>query len=345
MRAVRVESFGGLALPLRDVAAPGRLGPDEILIDVHTAPINFADVLVACGKYQFRPQLPFTPCGECSGVVAAVGEGVSRFRPGDRVAVLGPRRTLSDTMHVIGTLSEQTVADVDNLMPVPESLTLEQAALFRSNYETAAYALHLAGLEAGETLLVLGAGGGTGFAAITIAKALGARVIGSASREDRRELASRAGADFVIDTQAEDWRQQVNEITAGHGVDCVYDPVGGAATEKAFRALRFQGRHLVIGFASGTIPSLPVNLALMKGASLIGANLLRGLREEPEVAAQTRASAWELLAAGKLTLPPVARRYGLEQASAAMAAVAGAECAGRVVVSVNPALDRARRLP
>jgi NADPH2:quinone reductase len=339
MRAVMVESYDGFPFPLRETESPDALGAEEILVAVHTAPVNFADTLVARGLYQFRPDLPFTPCGECSGVIEQVGSAVRDFSPGDRVACMGPRVSAHDRMKIAGTLAEKTVVDACNPVKIPDGLSLEQAALFRSNYETASYGLHHGQLKAGETLLVLGAGGGAGFAAVSMGKALGATVIGSASTADRRDHAKLAGADHVIDSQAQDWRAQVDALTGGRGLDCVYDPVGGDATERAFRALGFRGRHVVIGFAAGTIPRLPVNLALMKAASLVGANMLRGIREEPEVTAMTSARAWDLLRAGRLVLPRIARRYPLERASEAMEAVASGECAGRVVVSVNPALD------
>ena len=223
---------------------------------------------------------------------------------------------------------------------MPEQLSLELACLFRSNAETALYGLQLARLEAGETLLVLGAGGGTASAAVALGKYFGARVIASASSEAKRRITIEAGADVAIDSGATDWRAQV-EAAAGGGpdrpgkVDVIYDPNGGDMSERAFRTLGYGGRHLVVGFAAGTIPKLPLNLTLMKSASVIGANLLNAYEEEPERCRENARLVLDLLAAGKLPEPVIAKRYPLEQAAEAYAEVAAGRIAGRVLITIG----------
>jgi NADPH2:quinone reductase len=315
-------------------------GPGEVLIAVDTAGVVFGDTLIASGIYQVRPKLPFTPGSECAGIVEAVGAGVTEYRPGDRVAALGFIGDSRQSQRILGAFAEKIVAPLRNVQAIPDTiLSLETAALFRSNTESSYYALQRGHLRAGEIMLVLGAGGGTGVAAIELGKMLGARVIGSASSAEKREIARNAGADDVIDTNDPNWRSKVNELTDGRGVDVVFDPLGADRTERAFRALAYGGRLLVVGFAAGHIPKLPTNLALMKGASLVGANMLRGWEMEPELVAANARALMTWFGEGKLSVPPVARRYPLAKAGEALADVAGGRTAGRVVVSIAPHVD------
>lgn len=335
MKAIMVREWAEpQEYPMEDVPVPAP-GPGEVLIAVHTVSIVFGDTLIAKGAYQVRPHLPFTPGSECSGVIEAVGEGVSEFQPGDRVAALGFIGKSRETRRILGSCREKLVAPMRNVLKIPDGVDLEQAALFRSNTETSYFALQEGRLKAGETLLVLGAGGGTGYAAVELGKMMGARVIASASSQDKRDIALAGGADHAIDTKAENWREQVEAIVGDKGVDVVYDPVGGDQAERAFRTLGYGGRHLVIGFAAGYIPKLPLNLPLMKASSVIGANLLRGWEAEPERVADNARFLMEKLAEGKLSTPPVAKRYPLAQAGDALREVASGKTAGRILVSMG----------
>jgi NADPH2:quinone reductase len=232
-------------------------------------------------------------------------------------------------------MAEFAAIPAQNAVRVPKAGRLEQAALFRSNAETSAFALRKAVLAPGETLLVLGAGGGTGYSAVQLGKLAGARVLASASSPEKRAIALEAGADAAVDSGAADWREQVAAFAGPDGVDVVYDPLGGAQTERAFRTLGWNGRHLMVGFAAGEIPSLPCNLPLLKGASLVGANLLQAQKFEPQACAREAERLMALFGEGRLGAPPIGRRYSLDQVAEAYAAVASGTVAGRVVVRVG----------
>lgn len=304
----------------------------QLLVKVDTAAIVFGDTLITRGHYQVRPNLPFTPGAEGAGTIVAVGAGVNGLVPGDRVAVCGFVRGAEASGSVVGMMTEYALIPQDNALLVPDRVSLEDAALFRSNAETAAFALRKGHLSAGETLMVLGAGGGTGQAAVQFGKYLGARVIASASTPEKRQLALQAGADAAIDSRAPDWRGQVETLTRGKGLDVVFDPVGGDYTEQAFRALRWDGRHLMIGFASGAIPRLPCNLPLVKGAHLLGCNLLQASTHDPGRYHALAHEMMGLLADGVLSVPPVARRYPLAGIAEAYEEAASSRIAGRIVV-------------
>lgn len=309
---------------------------NEVLLAVHTAAISFGDTLIATGRYQIQPLLPFVPGSECSGTVVALGTGVAGFEIGDRVAVRGFSGEARVDRKIVGSLAQYTAIPADSAVIVPDSVPLVEAALFRANTETSAFALRKAGLKAGETLLVLGAGGGTGFAAVQLGKLAGARVLASASSPEKREIALNAGAEYAIDSADPDWRAKVDAFAKGRGIDVVYDPLGGAQTERAFRTLGWNGRHLVIGFAAGQIPALPTNLPLLKGASLVGVNLLQAMKYEPETCRSEVNRLMTLFGEGKLSVPPIARHYRLEEAAQAYADVAGGQVAGRIVIAVSP---------
>lgn len=327
MRAVLVKDFGPIAnLKIHDVPLP-QPGPGQLRIAVKAAGIGFVDALIVQGKYQVKPPTPFAPCGEYAGVVDAVGEGVTAFKAGDRVLAGG----------FMGGLSEYAIAPAAAAYPIPGAMSFEQGAMFRTNYATALHALRDRGdIQPGETLLVLGAAGGTGSAAIEVGKILGARVIAAASSDEKRQAAIAAGADEAVDYTDPAWRDCLKALTADKGVDVVFDPVGGPATETAFRSLAWKGRHLVIGFAAGDIPKLPINLALLKGASLVGVDIARfGNLHEPEKAAANVRELLSWFADGRLALQP-GRVLAFEDFAQGFNAMIGRSAIGKIVVRVSP---------
>ncbi|MFT4825851.1 MAG: NADPH2:quinone reductase [Cryomorphaceae bacterium] len=238
-----------------DWPAP-EVGDKDVLIDVKAAGLNFPDVLIIQGKYQIQPEMPFIPGGECSGTVAAVGSSVTRFKVGDDVISMGST----------GAFCEQVAVNEHAAFPMPKGLSFEQAAGISITYFTSYYALkQRANLQAGETLLVLGAAGGVGTTAIELGKLMGAKVIAAASSQEKLDLCKSLGADEVINYNEVSLKDTVKELTGGKGVDVVYDPVGGDYAEPAIRGMAWNGRYLVIGFASGPIPKIPLNLTLLKG--------------------------------------------------------------------------------
>jgi len=325
MRAVIAQAFGPPeSFSVEEVAAP-EPGPGEVTVAVRSVGLHFADLLISSGKYQVQPSIPFSPGSEFSGVVRALGEGVANVRVGDRVTA----GTLG------GALAEVVRVRAAGLVRLPDGMGFDEGSVFRAPYETSYHALVQRGrLAPGETVLVMGAAGAVGLAAVQLAKALGANVIASVSSEAKRAVALEGGADWVIDSGAADWREQVKTLTDGRGVDVAFDPVGGEQTERAFRSLAWKGRHLVIGFTAGQIPRLPVNLALLKGAELVGVEIRRFGLLEPEVAQENARRLAELYAQG-VVRPKIARRYPLERYVEAMQAVASGQVAGRVVVTVS----------
>lgn len=303
---------------------PGPPGPGQLRVAIKAVGISYVDVLTAMGKYQFTPPLPFIPGSEYAGVVEAVGEGVTNFAVGDHVNGSG----------MGGIFSEVNNFPASNVNRVPEGMDLETAAIFPVNYLTAWHALVDRGrAQKGETLLVLGAAGGTGFAAIQVGKYLGLRVIASASSEAKRAAALAGGADAAVETGAADWRDQVNAANNGKGIDLVFDPVGGDATEMAFRTLGYDGRHLVVGFPAG-LTTLRTNLALVKRASLVGVEMRGGGIERPEMMERSRAAVQQMAREG-LVRPAVAKRFRLEDYAEAMHAAFSGKVAGRVLLVMD----------
>lgn len=325
MKAVLCKAFGPAdTLVLEEVASPTP-AKNEILIDVHAAAVNFPDTLIIEGKYQFKPPFPFSPGGEAAGVVAAVGEKVSHLKPGDRVMALTGW----------GSFAEQVAAPAYNVMPIPKGIDFNSAAAFGMTYGTSMHALkQRANLQPGETLLVLGASGGVGLAAVEIGKAMGARVIAAASSAEKLEVAKAAGADALINYSEENLKDRVKELTGGQGADVIYDPVGGDLFDAAVRAINWNGRLLVVGFASGRIPELPVNLALLKGASVVGVFWGSFAQRQPQdnLANFQQLFAW--YAEGKLK-PLVSQTFPLERAADAINALANRTAVGKVVVEVR----------
>jgi len=261
MRAVRVhELIGPSGLRVDDIPDPSA-GPGQVLIDVRASGVNFPDVLLSRGLYQFKPPPPFSPGGECAGVVREVGAGVTRVAPGDRVALT----------QVSGTFVEKLVAPEAAVFKLPDAVSFEVGAATLLTYLTTYHALvDRAAIQPGETLLVLGAAGGVGVAACELGAALGARVIAAASTDDKLAFCREHGATDVINYAREDLKDRIKALTSGNGVNVVYDPIGGSYAEAALRGTAWQGRYLVIGFASGEIPKIPLNLVLLKGCQIVG---------------------------------------------------------------------------
>jgi NADPH2:quinone reductase len=322
-RAIIADEFGPPeAYSIREVDAPAP-GKGQIRVAVKAIGISYVDVLTAAGKYQVTPPLPFIPGSECAGIVEAVGEGVTNLAVGDRV--------MGSSFG--GIFAEMGTFRASSFNKVPEALTLEQGAVFPPSYLTGYHALSDRGhLKAGETLLVLGAAGATGIAAIQIGKQLGARVIASASSEEKRALCLAAGADAVVNTRSQAWRDEVKAAANGKSIDVVFDPVGGDMTDPAFRSLGYDGRYLVIGFTGG-ISSLKTNLPLVKTASLIGVQMRTFGENEPEKMAVTHANVMKLARQGVLK-PMIGKVYAFDDYREAMNAAFKGEGAGRVVMKV-----------
>lgn len=299
------------------------LGEHDVQIDVKAAGLNFPDVLIIQGKYQFQPEMPFIPGGECSGMVAAVGDKVTRYKVGDKVLSMG----------AAGAFCEQMVTNEFAVFPMPEGLSFEQAAGVSITYFTSYYALkQRANIQPGETLLVLGAAGGVGTTAIELGKLMGAKVIAAASSDEKLELCKQLGADEVINYSEVSLKDAVKELTGGKGVDVVYDPVGGDFSEPAVRSMAWNGRYLVIGFASGPIPTIPLNLTLLKGCSIVGVFWGRFSGEEPAVNLQNIEELWALFEQGKLS-PVVTDCFPIEQYEDAFNCLIERRARGKVIMT------------
>ncbi|MGX5649864.1 NADPH:quinone oxidoreductase family protein [Hydrogenophaga borbori] len=324
MKAVVCRQWGlpeSLVVDERPSPTPG---PGEVLIEVHAAGVNFPDTLIIQRKYQVQPELPFSPGGEVAGRVLALGPGVSGCRVGDRVVGSA----------AFGGFAQEAVVAAERVVPLPEDMPYEQAAAFVLAYGTSLHALKdRARLLAGETLLVLGAGGGVGIAAVEIGKAMGARVIAAASDAQKLALCVAHGADDTINYASEDLRERLSGLVPG-GPQVIFDPVGGALSETAFRGIAWEGRHLVVGFAAGEVPRLPLNLPLLKGASVMGVYWGAFLRRDPET---TRAHMRELFALRNsgAVRPPVTRSYRMEEAGQALRDVMERRVKGKVVILVR----------
>lgn len=295
---------------------------DDVVVDVKAAGVNFPDVLIIQNKYQAKPALPFAPGAEFSGVVSAVGRNVTDRRVGDRV--------IGSVTY--GAFAEKVKLPAMRTLPMPPSLDFERGAAFLLTYGTSYHALVDRGaLRAGETLLVLGAAGGVGLAAIEIGKALGARVIAAASSAEKLAVCREHGADEFIDYSSEDLRERLRALTGGRGPDVIYDPVGGGYAEPAFRSIAWRGRYLVIGFANGEIPKLPLNLALLKGAAIVGVFWGQYTQLEPASfhADVERMFGW--IAEGKLN-PHISARFSLAEGARALEHLLARRATGKVVV-------------
>lgn len=323
MKAIQASDLSSIdSYKLAELPVP-LPGPGEVRIRVAACGVGYVDALVALGRYQVKPPLPHVPGGEVAGWIDAVGDGVNGLAVGARVLA-----------QANGGFAQFALARAESVHGLPERMSMGQAAGFRINYVTALHALRdRAHLEAGETLLVIGAAGGTGLAAVQVGKLLGARVIGVASSEAKRAAVERHGADASLDRQPEGWRERLKAIVPD-GIDVVFDPVSGPLLQPAFRSLRWGGRHLVIGFASGDIPALPVNLPLLKGAALVGVDYRQfaAVYEAP----YARQELGELLGwvgEGRLD-PPVGRVFGFDQYREALTFALSGEGIGKTIFDV-----------
>ena len=323
MRAVLCKSFGPPdSLVVEDVPSPVP-GAGEVVISVRAAGVNFPDVLIIQNKYQLKPPLPFSPGSEVAGVIKEVGEGVTAFKPGDQVmAITG-----------YGGFAQEVKADARRVLELPVSMDFKTGAAFGLAYATSDHALRDRGeLKAGETLLVLGAAGGVGLAAIEIGKAVGARVIACASSEDKLGVCCEHGADATINYATDDLREQIKAQTGGTGPDVIYDPVGGPFTEPALRSIAWRGRLLVVGFAAGDIPKIPLNLTLLKGCAIVGVFWGDFARREPArfAASMDQLARWH--AEGRIK-PHVSATFPLEHAADALQLMAERKVSGKLVLS------------
>src|SRR6267378_4209178 len=322
VKALLCREYGPIdRLRVEEVPSP-RAGPNEVVVEVRASSLNFPDALLVQGLYQVKPPLPFSPGMELAGVVTQVGAGVRDLALGDRV-IASPGR---------GGFAQECLVPAERVARLPEGMDYETGSAFMLTYCTSLHALQDCGhLAPGETLVVLGAAGGVGSSAIEIGKALGARVIAAASSDDKLAFCKELGADETIDYQSADLRQRILDLTGGKGADVVYDPVGGAHTEAALRATGWHGRLLVIGFASGVIPQVKLNLALLKERSLIGVYWGDWVQRDP---AGQRRNAEQLAAwfAQARIKPAVSERVALADAPAAMARLLERKVKGKVVV-------------
>ena len=325
MKAIVCDAWGApSSLVLRDLPSPVP-GPAQVLVRTRAAAVNFPDALIVAGKYQFRPEFPFSPGGELSGEIIAVGADVSHLTVGDKIVGLTP----------CGAYAQEVVVDATHVLPLPRDIAddeLEVAGSFVLTYGTSLHALKdRAQVRPGETLLVLGAGGGVGIAAVEIGKLLGMRVIAAASSEAKLTAASDHGADETIEYTREDLRERVKALTGGRGVDVVYDPVGGDFAEPALRSVGWRGRYLVVGFAAGEIPKIPINLLLLKGSSLVGVFWGDFVRREPALNAANMKQLFAWLRERQIH-PHISRRYPLSRAADALDALLARQAVGKLVI-------------
>ena len=323
MKAVLCKAFGPPeTLVIEDVPSPVP-GPGQVVISVKAASVNFPDTLIIQNKYQYKPTLPFSPGSECAGLVKAIGEGVTRVKAGDRVMAVT----------TYGSFAEEVCTDQSRVLQIPVGMDFPTASAFTLTYGTSAHALVDRGdLKAGETLMVLGASGGVGLAAIEIGKALGARVIACASTTGKLDVCLEHGADETINYTQQDLRERAKLLTNGNGVDVVYDPVGGAHSEIALRSMAWRGRFLVVGFAAGEIPKIPLNLTLLKGCSIVGVFWGEFMKREPQRFAEVIEQLGAWFQAGKLK-PYVSKTLPLERAAEALELMGSRQVKGKLVLT------------
>lgn len=326
VQAAKLDSIADYRMIETELPEPG---DGEVLIRVAACGMGYVDALVALGGYQVKPPVPFTPGQEVGGTVAAVGSNASGFAAGDRVMASS----------FGGGLAEYVTAASASVSLLPPNMSFAQAAGFRVNYLTALHGLRdRAGLQAGERLLVFGAAGGVGTAAVQVGRLLGAHVIAVASSDGKRAFAAAHGAHACLDADPEGWRERLKAACGGKGPDVIFDPVAGVLFEPAFRSLAWRGRHLVVGFVGGPIPKLPINLALMKGSSLVGVDVRQFLLYEQALAQRHLAELLEWVAAGSL-VPPVGRCFALDEFADAMQFAMSGKGTGKAVVILDAAAD------
>ena len=324
MKAVLcVEHGGPEKLVIGDVPVP-EPGKGQVRIAVRCVGVNFPDTLIIQNLYQFKPALPFSPGGEAAGIVDAVGEGITDIAVGDRVIAM--------TGH--GCMAEQVIANRGQVVKMADGMNFDVAAGFTMTYGTSHHALKQRGaLKPGETLLVLGAGGGVGLTAVELGKLMGAKVIAAASSDEKLALCREMGADEVINYSTEDLKDRIKVLTGGRGADVIYDPVGDRYAEPAFRGIAWNGRYLVIGFAAGAIPALPLNLPLIKGASIVGVFWGAFTQAEPALHRENMEELLRWYAEGKLK-PHVSRHFTLDEGPAAIRWMMDRKAQGKIVLTV-----------
>ncbi len=323
MRAMICREWGEPTVcKLEDVPAPVPQA-GQLLVDVKAASVNFADIVMVEGKYQTKPAFPFAPGLECAGTVAALGDGVTNFKVGDKILA----------KIAYGGFAEQCLADARNAYKVPDGMAWDVAGAFYVGYVSSHVALRWKGeLQAGQKLLVLGASGGTGLAAVEIGKAMGAEVFAGASSADKLAIAKERGADHLFDYGSDNVKDRINEITGGEGVDVVFDPVGGDLFDPALSSLGWGGRYLIFGFVGG-MPQIPANRLLVKHRSAMGCSLRYFTDRAPDKLATSMDELFAMYAAGKLR-PLISATYPLEEAVAAMETLRARTATGRVVVTI-----------
>ncbi|MEX1197566.1 MAG: NADPH:quinone oxidoreductase family protein [Pseudohongiellaceae bacterium] len=325
MKAILCKSYGppeNLALEELDDLEPGE---QEVVVDVYAASLNFPDTLQIEGKYQFQPPMPFTPGSEVGGVVRKVGPGLTGLEPGDRVMATPS----------IGGMAEQVIVPAGSLRVIPDNMDFPTAAGFAMVYTTSYHALKQRGrLQAGETLLVLGASGGVGMAAVELGKLMGARVIAAASSDEKLDFVRQAGPDELVNYGDGELKEKVKALTGGRGADVIYDPVGGDLFDQCTRCINWNGRLLVVGFTSGRIPAYPANLALLKGSSMVGVFLGRFRKEEPQAYEQNFQELLDLYRDGKIR-PVVTRSYRMEDYVEAFNVFRNRKAMGKMTLEVR----------
>lgn len=323
MKAVLCTQYGGPELlEIREAESP-LPGDGEVVINVKAAGLNFFDTLIINNKYQFKPGLPFSPGAEVAGVISGLGSNVTDLKIGDRVMAYT----------VWGGVREEIAVDQQAVIRMPDGLAFEIAAGLIVTYGTSLHALRdRANIQPGETLAVLGASGGVGQAAVEIGKAMGARVIACASSDDKLEFCKALGADETVNYSTEDIKTRLKELSDGKGVDVIYDPVGADLAEPAFRAIGWKGRFLVVGFAGGSIPRIPLNLALLKGCQIVGVFWGDHLVREPQLHRANMTQLLDWVVEGKIK-PHIHKVYSLAQTSEALLAIARREVRGKVIVT------------
>jgi len=325
MKAVLCRAWGEPETLSFEEVPPHPIGPRDARVRVHACGVNFADTLMVAGKYQVRPEFPFTPGLEASGIVTELGAEVLHLRLGQRVLAV---------LRFGGAYAEEIVLNADAVVPIPERMDFVTAAAFPVAYGTSHFALtHRGNVKSGETLLVLGAAGGAGLTAVEIGKQLGARVIAAAGGPEKLAVARDHGADELIDYRTQSIRDRVREMTGGLGADVVYDPVGGDAFDQAIRAVNWEARMLVIGFAAGRIQQVPANLILVKNISVIGVVWGAQAARDPVLVSRNLAELLRWWDEGRLH-PVVAKTFRLAEAGTAMQALLSRRHAGKIVLEV-----------
>ncbi len=322
MKAILCKEFGlPESLVLAEIPSPSP-AKGQVLISVKACGVNFPDTLMIQGKYQIKPPMPFSPGGEISGIITAVGEGVDTFKVGDKVFALTG----------FGGFAEEAVAEVSRTLLMPDDMDFITASSVMYTYGTSYHALkNRANLQSGETLLVLGAAGGVGLAAVALGKIMGAKVIAAASSDEKLALCQEYGATELINYEKENLRERIKAITNDKGVDVIYDPVGGHFTEPAFRSIAWKGRYLVVGFATGSIANLPLNLALLKGASIVGVFWGAFSNKEREESMLNFQELLQWFVNGQLKTH-VHAHYSLAQASEALNEIIHRKVMGKLIV-------------